>query len=83
MTDRAELELRAAEGLRRVADAAKTALPPGVGFALFVFDYGEKGNLAYVSTASRADMVKAIREWLEKAEKNLIRSVFDGPGGKA
>jgi hypothetical protein len=83
MTDRAELELHAREGLRRVADAARSALPPGVGFALFVFDFGEKGNLAYVSTAARADMLKAIREWLEKAEADAIRSVFTGPGGKA
>ncbi len=35
---------------------------------LFLFDYGVPGNIAYVSTANREDMIKAIREWLGRVE---------------
>lgn len=40
--------------------------PAGVGFALLIFDFGETGNLAYVSNGERADVVKAIEELLER-----------------
>lgn len=43
-------------------------LPPGHGFALLLFNFGEKGYLAYFSNAERADMVKAMREWIEREE---------------
>lgn len=44
-------------------------LPDGAGFALFVFDYGEHGSLAYCSNASRADMIATVREWLDIVER--------------
>lgn len=52
---------------REVADMVKNKLPAGTGFALFVFDFGDKGNLAwYVSNAERPDVTKTIIEWAEK-----------------
>jgi len=35
-----------------------------LGIAIFLFDFGERGNLAYASTAKREDMVNVIHEWL-------------------
>lgn len=40
--------------------------PPGVGYALLFFDFGEGGNLAYMSNGDREDMVKALEELLER-----------------
>jgi hypothetical protein len=36
----------------------------GVGVTLLVFDYGPGGGMAYGSTARRADMLRAMREFL-------------------
>lgn len=41
-------------------------LPAGVGFSLIVFDFGEGGNLAYVSNANRSDMIRSLEELLAK-----------------
>jgi hypothetical protein len=40
------------------------ARTPGAGFALLLFDFGEKGNIAYVSNANREDMIEALGELL-------------------
>lgn len=42
---------------------------PGLGLALFVFDFGA-GGLSYISNADRSDMVRAVREWLRKNDRN-------------
>lgn len=48
-----------------------------MGFALFVFDFGERGNLAYCSNAEREDMIKTVEEWLAKQQAGLTT---DPPG---
>lgn len=65
---REQLEARCALILRKVTDRIKRELPPHTGMALFVFDLGGGGNIAYASTAEREGMIKGIREWLEKVE---------------
>ena len=44
--------------------------PKEIGFALFVFKFGETagGKVNYVSNASRADMMVAVKEWLARHE---------------
>lgn len=49
---------------RQLAKGLRPQLPAGVGFALFLFDFGAAGNLAYVSTAHREDTIRLIEEWL-------------------
>lgn len=39
---------------------------PGQGFILFAFDFGQQGNLAYISNAHRDDTVRVLREWLAR-----------------
>jgi hypothetical protein len=51
---------------RELAVMLSGKLPKGQGFALFLFDFGAEGNVAYVSTATRDTMREAIKEWLEK-----------------
>jgi hypothetical protein len=47
-------------------------LPSGTGFVLLAFDFGapNTSRLEYVSNGRREDVVKAMREWLEKVEHN-------------
>ncbi|HSN21675.1 MAG TPA: hypothetical protein VLS49_13415 [Usitatibacter sp.] len=79
MTDRGTLEILAEESARRIADELKRSLPPGTGFAVLVFDIGMRGNLAYVSNAERASMLEAMREFIAKAERGGVPSVFGRP----
>lgn len=57
---RAELEMDS----RRLADLLVRELPKGVGFTLFTFNFGEKGSLAYISSAERVDMIEVVTHWL-------------------
>lgn len=41
-------------------------VPADRGFLLWTIDYGPGGNLAYVSTVSREDAIRAVREWLKR-----------------
>lgn len=52
--------------LREVAEYAKTRMPMGLGFTLLMFDFGEGGNMFYISNAQREDVLKSMEEFLEK-----------------
>ena len=54
--------------LRRAIVRLQDELPPNTGITLFVFDFGDGGNLGYISNATRADMIEALREFLAKQE---------------
>lgn len=49
---------------------------PGIGFALFVFDFGAPGITNYVSNAVREDMILSMRETLKRFESG---STFPTP----
>lgn len=46
------------------------ALPAGTGFAFMIFDFGEKGNTAWISNAERPSMIRLMKEMIEKLEKD-------------
>jgi len=56
------------ELLKRFGRELKAILPPSIGYTLFLFDYGEKGNMFYLSTAQRADMIEGLKEFLARPE---------------
>lgn len=58
------------ETLREMANILKACLPEGIGYTLWLYDYGAKGNTVYISTAVREDMIKLVKEWLAKADKD-------------
>lgn len=63
----ARLELE--EKCKKLGKRIRKMLPPQIGFTLLTFDYadGERtGNMAYMSTAVREDMVEALHEFLGK-----------------
>jgi hypothetical protein len=65
----------------RMQDCARTIetiLPPHTGFVLLAFDLGPKtGRLEYVSNGRRADVIKAMMEFINKAgpEQNWGKNV--------
>jgi hypothetical protein len=54
---------------RDLAEHLAPKLPAGTGFALFIFDYGDgqkKGNVSYISTAAREQMIDLVEDWLRR-----------------
>lgn len=66
MTERKDLEIMV-NGLGKTIMLALDSWGKGsLGFALLVFDFGEAGNLAWISNAQREDMIKALKEFIDK-----------------
>lgn len=55
--------------LNEIATIIASQMPPNMGFALMMFDYGEGGNFFYASSANRTDMIKMMKEFIEKRGK--------------
>jgi hypothetical protein len=51
------------------------AIPPGVMFALLVFDGGDHGFMNYVSNADRVDMIAGLKELIANLEGRVVRDV--------
>lgn len=42
----------------------------GVGFAIMLYDFGDDGALAYASNGNRQDMIKLLKETLDKLQRS-------------
>lgn len=56
------------EVMKNAYTAVQGVTPPHTGIAVFLFDFGEGGGLAYISNGKREDCVKMLREWLAKTD---------------
>lgn len=58
--------------LREAIADVQGIFPPSTGVCVFVFDFGggPATGLGYIANADRADMAKALREWLAKEASN-------------
>jgi len=56
--------------LRNVGAMLGTIMPPGFGFALELFTFGPGGSMFYTSNARREDVIKMLKEMIEKLEGN-------------
>jgi len=54
--------------LRNLGRRIKAEMPAGWGFTLMLFSYGEQGNLFYLSSARREDMIHTLKEFIRKQE---------------
>lgn len=52
--------------LQDTARAVEVTLPPGTGFIVLAFDFGEGARLEYISNAKREDALKAMKEFIDK-----------------
>ena len=59
--------------LRETAEFIKAngRLPMGMGFVLLMFDFGENGNMFYISDAQRDDVLKSMQEFIDKNKAKL------------
>ena len=60
--------------LQNIAQNIDKELPEGFGFALLTFKFNTKpdtSELMYVANADRQDIVKAMKEWIEKTENSF------------
>lgn len=68
-----EFEVRNEEVEQKLKDIGrmlKEAMPAGFGFTFLMFSYGAEGAMFYISSAQREDMIKALREFIQKHEPN-------------
>ena len=59
--------------MQKIARKVDEELPNGYGFVVLAFNFGESedNEMMYVSNANRQDIVKAMKEWIEKTEENF------------
>lgn len=65
-----EIEEIVKSKMQTIADKVKEELPDGFGFVVLSFVFDNPGQMMYVSNANREDIVKAMKEWIEKTENN-------------
>ena len=66
---RAALE-EAERQMQSIARVVGNMVPQGWGFTVLCFSFGENGFMNYVSNANRQDMIKSLREMVEKLEND-------------
>ncbi len=52
--------------LRSLGEFLGNKMPEGWGFNLMLFTYGEGGALFYISSAQREDVIKVMKEWINR-----------------
>lgn len=66
---RQPIEDKHRQQMNEIAGVLASALPPGTGFALLVFDLGAThGRMNYISNAERADMLVAMKAFVAADE---------------
>lgn len=56
--------------LREIGNKLADNMPPGYGFTLMIYQFGEQGNMFYFSNAQRDDMINVMREFIQKHAEN-------------
>jgi hypothetical protein len=56
--------------LQWLAARLRADIPEGIGFTLLLFDFGDQGQLHYISSADRLSMKVTLRALLNKWERN-------------
>ena len=68
-----DYRLRTEARAKQLAEQIQKSLPPGIGFSLFLFTFGEHDepaqHLAYISSGKREDMIATVKEWLARMER--------------
>jgi hypothetical protein len=54
--------------MKTIAGKVHEELPDGFGFVVLAFNFGEGGELMYVSNANREDVVKTMKEFIKKTK---------------
>lgn len=59
--------------MQKIAQKVDEELPNVYGFVVLTFNFGKDidNEMMYVSNANRQDIVKAMKEWIEKTENTF------------
>lgn len=68
--NREQVEEKVKGKMQTIARKVKEELPKNWGFIVLTFEFGEKGQLVYVSDADRKDVIEVMKEFIEKTEQN-------------
>ena len=60
--------------MQNIARKVDEELPDNFGFVVLAFKFNEKGEMIYVSNANREDVVKSMKEFIEKTENNYCNN---------
>jgi hypothetical protein len=74
------------ETMKLVGDVIKMILPEGYGFVFMIFETNVEGRMNYMSNCQRPDVIKMMKEFIEKTETAWAVDKFDGTfgvGGKS
>lgn len=56
--------------MQTIAKKVQEELPNDFGFVVLTFKFNELGQMIYVSNANREDVIKSMKEFIEKTENN-------------
>lgn len=59
-----------------------TEFLPGYGFFLMIFEFNTEGRANYISNAERADVIKAMKEFMERTENAWAVDKHEGKFGQ-
>jgi hypothetical protein len=62
-----------AVALRQSVEDVARNFPPHTGICVFVFDFGKGGGMGFIANSPRDDMVKALREFLNRQARGQAR----------
>lgn len=67
--DDKELMAKIEAKARVIGEGIHAVLPGGWGFVLLLAQFGEKGQISYISDCNRADTIKVLRQMADKLAK--------------
>lgn len=54
--------------LNDLGQKIKSSMPQGYGFTLLISSYGQGGSMFYISSVDRSDVLRMMREFIQKHE---------------
>ena len=54
--------------MKGIGESIGKALPKGYGFTLLLFNFGEGGDMFYISNSRRKDVIESMKEFIQKQE---------------
>ena len=72
MTPQEEEDRKVRADLQALANHVDRQLPYGWGFVVLAFPFGEGGRMNYIANAERADVVRAMYEFIEHTKRGWM-----------
>lgn len=70
------------ETLKLLAKTITMCLPEGYGFFLMVYEHNSDGRANYISNSQREDVIKSMKEFMERTENAWAVDKYEGEFGQ-